>query len=598
MALADLIAQGKDEPNRWRRTLPEGEPLVLGREAGTWAVPWDPQISRKHAELSWRRGRLEVRRLPTGRNPIYLRGQETDRFELRPGEHFVIGGTAFTVASDQVNVTVALPRPVNEQAYSSQELKQLRFRNADHRFDVLNRLPDVIAGAATKTDLFVGLVSMLLSGLQRADAIALIGVAPADGGDGATVRVLHWDRRPGRAGDFHPSERLILEAMRRQQSVLHIWGEGTEPAPTGFTASENIDWAFCTPVRGEFPEGWAIYVAGRLAPDSSLSAAGAEVWDPRDDLKFTQLVAAIVGALRQVRALQKQRTVLGQFFSPVVLDKLAEEDPDTVLAPRQTEVSVAFCDLRGFSRESEKNAGDLMGLLERVGNALGVMTHHILENGGVIGDFQGDSAMGFWGWPLPQGDAAARACLAALAVGADLEAAALRRDTALCNFRMGIGIATGVAVAGRIGTRHQAKVSVFGPVVNLASRLEGLTKIVHGSILLDEPTAQAARQQLGRDQARFRRVAIVRPCGLSTSLTVTELLPPIHAGAGLGDDHLARYEEALETFLEGRWHEAFAQLSRIAAPDEVKDYLMVHIARHNLTPPQDWDGVIAMTTKS
>ena len=69
-------------------------------------------------------------------------------------------------------------------------------------------------------------------------------------------------------------------------------------------------------------------------------------------------------------------------------------------------MTVLFCDLRGFSRESERSADDLFGLLERVSRALGVMTHHILEEGGVIGDFHGDAAMGFWGWPIAQADAA------------------------------------------------------------------------------------------------------------------------------------------------------------------------------------------------
>ena len=106
----------------------------------------------------------------------------------------------------------------------------------------------------------------------------------------------------------------------------------------------------------------------------------------------------------------------------MVLDTLAVEDPDVVLAPRETEVSVLFCDLRGFSRETERHAGDLLGLLHRVSKALGVMTHHIREQGGVVGDFQGDAAMGFWGWPLPQDDAVLRTCRAALAVRAEFEA--------------------------------------------------------------------------------------------------------------------------------------------------------------------------------
>src|SRR6185437_1879212 len=123
------------------------------------------------------------------------------------------------------------------------------------------------------------------------------------------------------------------------------------------------------------------------------------------DLKFTELVASILGALRQVRRLQRKQAVLSQFFSPVVIVSLADEDPEVVLAPRKTEVSVLFCDLRGFSLESEKHADDLMGLLERVSKALRVMTYHIMDSGGVVGDFQGDAAMGFWGWPLAQPDA-------------------------------------------------------------------------------------------------------------------------------------------------------------------------------------------------
>ena len=135
-----------------------------------------------------------------------------------------------------------------------------------------------------------------------------------------------------------------------------------------------------------------------------------------------------------------------------------------------------FCDLRGFSRHSERSAEDLLGLLNRVSQALGVTTHEIREQGGVLGDFHGDAAMGFWGWPLAQPDAAVRACLAALAIRAEFAATAQRPDDPLADFRVGIGIATGRAVAGKIGTVDQVKVTVFGPVVNLASRLEGMTK--------------------------------------------------------------------------------------------------------------------------
>jgi adenylate cyclase len=297
------------------------------------------------------------------------------------------------------------------------------------------------------------------------------------------------------------------------------------------------------------------------------------------------------------RTLQRSQAVLSQFFAPVVLSSLADSDPNEVLAPRQTEVSVLFCDLRGFSLESEKHADDLFGLLERVSKALRVMTHEILDQGGVVGDFQGDAAMGFWGWPLAQPDTVARACLAALSIRAQFEANSTQSGHALADFQVGIGIATGAAVAGRIGTVDQAKVSVFGPVVNLASRLEGMTKILHTSILLDEATAQAARAHLKPEQARFRRIARVKPYGLENPVTITELLPPLAQCLQISDENLATYESAFDLFLEGRWGEAYALLYKIPPDDEVKDFLSVFIAQHKRTAPAGWNGVIPMQSK-
>src|SRR5262249_28423068 len=146
-----------------------------------------------------------------------------------------------------------------------------------------------------------------------------------------------------------------------------------------------------------------------------LTPGGAERSDPsdvRDDVKFTELAAATLSSLRELNRLGRQQAGLSQFFSPVVIEAIGGDDPDKVLAPRETEVSVLFCDLRGFSQTSERSASDLLGLLERVSRALGVMTHQILDHGGVVGDFQGDAAMGFWGWPLAEPAAAQKTALA------------------------------------------------------------------------------------------------------------------------------------------------------------------------------------------
>jgi len=258
--------------------------------------------------------------------------------------------------------------------------------------------------------------------------------------------------------------------------------------------------------------------------------------------------------------------------------------------------------LRGFSRHSERHAGNLTELLERVSQSLGVMTQHILAEGGVIGDFHGDSAMGFWGWPIPQPDAAARACRAALAIRQEFAAgptSPLATSTlhALSDFRVGIGIASGRAVAGKIGTIDQVKVTVFGPVVNLASRLETMTKQIHAPILLDEATAALARQQLAPDFARLRRIASVKPAGLDKPTLVSELVPPANGYPQLTNENMAAYEEAVDAFLAGDWTRALKLLHRVPPDDLVKDFLTVFIAQHNRTPPSGWDGTIPLVSK-
>lgn len=612
--MPDLIAQGEEPQQRWRRSLPAGQSVVLGRTGGAWAVSWDAQVSRRHVRLCWNGSRLEVRREPGARNPVYLRGQEVEQFELQPGDHFVIGQTTFTLADQRVTLTATAPRPVQQQSFSAQYLRQVPFRNPDRRIEVLSRLPEVISGAAGDLELFVRLVTMLLAGVPRAQAAAVVAVAdtardtadnfeetltlhthegppaePAAGMPAAAVEVLHWDQRLAVGADFQPSQGLIVEAVHSRQSVLHVWRGADSLESDSFTHIDDYDWAFCTPVLGRACTGWGLYVTGRFIAERSTLPTSTDPTDLREDVKFTELVAAMLGALRQMRLLEHRQAALSQFFSPIVLETLAVEDPEVVLAPREAEVTVMFCDLQGFSRESERSAGDLLSLLGRVSTALGVMTRHIRSAGGVVGDFQGDAAMGFWGWPFAQPDAVEKTCRAALAIRAELEASR--------GFRAGIGIATGTAVAGKLGTAEQVKVTVFGPVVNLASRLESMTRLLSAPILLDETTAELIHREVPREVARVRRLAKVRPFGLDTPLLVSELLPPESAYPQLTDEHLEYYELALDAFLSGDWSRAFELLHRIPAGDRVKDFLTLQITRHNRTPPPGFDGVIGLESK-
>lgn len=591
--MADLIAQGARPHQRWRRPLVVNDTTVVGRDCGPWSVPWDERISRRHAEICWRDGHLEVRRLSTARNPVFVAGRESDEFQIAPGEHFVIGETTFTLADEHIRPARELPQPLEEQTFSAQYLQRVRYRNADQRLEVLSRLPEVISGSHHDDELCVRLVNLLLSGIARANAAAIVAVERRPDGQ-EDIRTMQWDRRQHVSGDFQPSRRLILDAVRREQSVLHVWNTA---AGASFTMTEEADWAFCTPIVGESCRGWALYVAGRFHGATGISATPSDPTDLREDVKFGELVAALLGALRQTEQLRRRQAALSAFFAPAVMQAMQTADAEVVLKPREADVCVLFCDLRGFTQRAEKNADDLLGLLERVSRALGVMTHHILAQGGVLGDFHGDAAMGFWGWPLPQHDAVVRACTAALAIRREFAAASRDPEHPLADFRIGIGLASGRAVAGRIGTTDQVKVTVFGPVVNLASRLEGMTKMLHAPILLDAVAAEAARRLVPPTTARVRRVARVRPYGSEAAVEAAELLPPQAEMPEFTDAHLQAYEQALDHFIAGDWSDALELLHEVPAKDRVKDFLTVYIVQNGRTPPPGWNGVVPLSSK-
>ncbi len=623
--MPDLIAQGPNPSDRWRRPLPRGgEPtgFMLGRVAPGWAVPWDDRISRQHADLRWDGEKLSVQRLVDAKNPIFYRGLRRDEFEIGVGDHFVIGQTTFSLVDQRVRVMARTDEPptLTEQTYSNSQLRRVRYRDANQRIETLGRLPEIISSSSSDEELHVRVVNLLMQGIPRATFVAIVSEQPvsdkpsekprieytpnisgwsetADSG----IRVLHWDSRSLVLKPFAPSAQLIRQAIKTNESVLHVWSRSTSPStPSVYTQSENIDWAFCTPISGEACPGWAIYVAGDF---SSMTVAGnreatlAVTDDLQDDLKFAELTATTMAMLRQTRLLQRRQDSLRPFFSPIVRHALSTRDPDQVLAPREVQVSVMFCDLRGFSRQSENSSDQLLDLLRRVSDALGVMTHQILNRNGVVGDFHGDAAMGFWGWPLEQPDSVKHAAAAALAIRAEFEKSAALANHPLAGFQAGIGLSTGRAVAGRIGTIDQVKVTVFGPVVNLASRLESMTKQLQASILIDETTAQRIKAEVPPEIARVRRVAKVLPVGMKKPLMVSELLPPESADSLLTNHHIQAYEKALDSFQDGNWGEAFRLLHQVPAEDRVKDFLTVLIAQHGRTAPPDWNGTIQLPEK-
>lgn len=588
----ELIAQGPHPGDRWRFELKTDQPMELGRETHPLKTAWDSQVSRRHAIVTLIDEELLVERLAASRNPVFFGGKERDSFRLKPGEHFVIGSTTFMMTNERALPTLDVPNPVTQRSYTAEFLRSnVEYVDSDRRIRVLNRLPDLITTSGSEQQLHTRFVNVLMEGIASATSVAIF--RQSEQGESAT-EVIHWDRRRLTSGDFSPSERLIRQAVTEGQVVEHIWNQKRSGGPE-YTMDMDNDWAFVCPLTGTATQGWGIYVTGRnrvsIGSSDPASGSGTGELDLQGDIKFCELIASTLQNLLEAQRLERRQSSLRSFFSPVVMDAFSDQDPDAVLTPKECEVSVMFCDLRGFSKASEQMAGDLLELLSRVSNSLGIMTHSILEYGGVIGDFHGDAAMGFWGWPLDQNDRAIRAIDASMQIKSEFKKINLDANHPLRDFQTGIGIATGPAVAGKIGTSDQVKVTAFGPVVNLASRLEGMTKWFGGSILLDAETVGQVVDQ--PHNFRFQRLGSFLPFGLRKPAEVYRVVPPDFEEP----EALEQYEDALRKFESGNWAEA-SKILEGHGEEPCSRFLLDHIGSYaEAKPPMGFSGVIELRSK-
>ncbi len=584
-----LIATGPEPGQTFSRALPAEATVRLGRAPRKgWRVPWDLYISREHADIRLDDDRLHVKCTEGATNLAYVDDAPTSEFSVGVGETFRIGKTNFELS--RIEFHSPPEASIVERSFNRLQLHTHRFKDAHHQLEVLGDLPAVISMAATDQEFGRGLVGLLLAGIPHAEAAAVAKFQLGDALDGRSPAQLSWDVREGGDVRFRPSHSLIKTALTTGETTLHVWAGAGESDPN-YTADGNLDWAFCTPIVEQSEPGWCLYVTGSL--DGEVRSED----DLTGDVRFAELIAQTTGAILRVRNLEQRHAGLRQFFSPAVMEALSGPDAGELLRPTLRDITVLFCDIRGFSRAAEESAHDLEALMRRTSDALGLMTHEILARDGVIADFQGDAALAFWGWPLPPEDGPLPACAAALAIQHELEQARDDEKHPLYGFRVGIGIAHGQAIAGKIGSPEQAKVGVLGPVVNLGARLEAMTKQLGASILMDEATAQFARDRLAADEGRCRRMGNLLPYGMSAPLNVSQLLPAKSAASQITAAGIADFEAAVDAVAAGDWPRALEWLEEVPGPDRAKDFLTVFIANNNYEPPEDWKGVIKLPRK-
>jgi adenylate cyclase len=253
---------------------------------------------------------------------------------------------------------------------------------------------------------------------------------------------------------------------------------------------------------------------------------------------------------------------------------------------------VLFCQLRRPQVMGNPSYSSLESLTKTVDQNFRAMSGGIFEHHGVMADFQGESGMAFWGWPVPTNDGPLPACRAALAVRRlQIQQPALKEARLIC------GIAHGPGMAGRIGPEDQCKMGVFGHVVNLGARLKSMARQIKDGILLDAATADYVKNHLPRSEGRCRKLGLFRPKGMEQATSVHELLLPEEEDPAITDQHLADFEGAVELISRGEWEQAKHLLHSLPSEDPCKHFLVLMIALHDYTPPARWDGVFSLLSK-
>jgi adenylate cyclase len=610
---------GRDPSHRLQQPLHEGQVLRLGRidHAGQLVIPWDLAISREHADLCWKNGRLRVTCLPSARHPIIYQHETTREVFVSLDESFMLGSTRFQVVSvrsqavsildtEEYQTSDIQPPGQGKHTYTPNDLQQVAFHNAEQQLEFLSQLPGRISASQSDIELGQTVCSLLLDAIPHAAAVAvahydlatLPGVqdSQTEFPQPVTIRV---QTRNNFRSTFRPSRSIITKSLREQKSVLYVWARealvwAREALTAEFTISEGLDWALCTPIRGESCEGWCMYVSGKGSRKGGLYVSEKELLA---DVRFTELVAQFIGSMRHVQSLQEQKTKLNSFFSPKVIDSLKTGMGADVLAPAERNITVLFCDVRGFSRKAERLQDNLFSLLDSVRAALSVMVDGILDRDGAIADFQGDAAMGFWGWPVALEYGPIPACRAAIAIQHEFRKQSTEPGSLLEGFSVGIGIAHGRAIAGQIGTRQQSKIGVFGPVVNQCARLESMTKQFGVSICIDSATAEFVDRYFSTTDGRLRPLAKVRPQGMENPIDVYNLLPPESDFPEVSEEMIIAQESVFKDVVNGHWTAAIATLEKLPDADGPKQCLLRQMAKSDYSPPVDWDGTFALEGK-
>jgi adenylate cyclase len=317
------------------------------------------------------------------------------------------------------------------------------------------------------------------------------------------------------------------------------------------------------------------------------------------------------GYTREEAQKKQVRTAFGQYLSPALVQKLAEDPSKLTLGGENREMTFMFSDVRGFTAISE--LFDAQGLTKLINRLLTPLTNAILGTNGTIDKYMGDCVMAFWNAPLEVRDHGASACRAALkmieAVKGVNEVLAKEAEQEGREHRplaIGIGINSGIACVGNMGSEQRFDYSVLGDNVNLASRLEGQSKSYGVTIVVGENTANDPDVQ----KFPLLEMDLIQVKGKKQAVRIYTLAGDTTASAAPWFIELRRlHTEALAAYRAQKWDEAERLIAQCLAIAQGQtglaaeltgfyDVLSERITDYRANPPaSNWDGVYVATSK-
>ncbi len=315
-------------------------------------------------------------------------------------------------------------------------------------------------------------------------------------------------------------------------------------------------------------------------------------------------VLTYTGYSREEAKRKQTRDAFSKYLAPDQVKAIAENPDALQLGGVQREMTLLFCDVRGFTTISEQF--DAIGLTKLINKLLTPLTNVILDRHGTIDKYMGDCIMAFWNAPLDVEKHAYFGCQSALAMMAEmaplnerLEAEALEDGRKHVPLKVGLGLNSGPAVVGNMGSELRIDYSVLGDTVNLAARLEGQSKAYGVDIVIGETTNSDVPMMatLFLDNIKVK--------GKTEAVTIYCLVGDEEVAESQGFKTLKQFhDQMIAAYLEQDWNKSIKRLKEcrlLCAPYNIDGFYDLYETRilhfQAESPGEDWDGVFVATTK-